>query len=544
MSIQRLNGQVASHIHGQYLFPSLEAIVEAVLLNSLEAGATKVAIKIDEATLSVCVQDNGLGICAQDFAAIGESGYTSKAGRSGVSLAAIGAVSGSLEIATRDRDSGRSASSISKVWADFYDVGVPPSHGTVIVVGQAFLRIPVRRNQWLGQKSTDRFWHSFRSRLFSLLARYLWCKVELYLRVGGIFKRRCTIDGCGSRTMLYSQIFGPMEGSRYANASEVVSLSLVWLYSEEPSHFVFLNDQQIDPGTHAGAVLQLLSNQSVVGKSLRHNVAYLLDLKAANPDREMQAMLEADWAIVLGLIRMHSRTMVSSPKKRSRVETSSSPRISHEQIAEMRVLRQLNSLFFLAVHGRQLYAVDPHACDERINLESIMGDYLRDARELSVSVRLEVPMCCTTGPMTDSMMGQCQNLLSNYGIQFHCHGETVIVTHLPEILHGVVNASTLSSCLVLFSKEFQRRQKRQISLSESFPIVFSNLPLIITESFISRSCKTSIRFGTVLQREEMEYLLRILSQASMPFVCAHGRPTLYPIALQMGQFNEDYELEA
>lgn len=541
MAIQRLDGQVASHIHGQYVFPSLEAIVEALVLNSLEANATKVTIKIDETTLSACVQDNGLGIRDEDFAAVGRPGYTSKAGKSGVSLAAIGAVSGSLEVATHGRDS---RSSISGVWAGFFEIDPPPSQGTVVVVGQAFLRIPVRRNEWLDQKSNGRFWRSFRSRLFALLARHLSCKVEVFLRAGGLFKRRCAIDGCGSRAILYSQIFGPVEMSRFDNANEVLSLSLVWLYSEEPTQFVYLNDHQIDPGRYTGTVLQMLSNQSVVGKSLRHNVAYLLDLKGPYPGEETQSMLEADWTIVLGLIRTHSRTVVSSPKKRVRVEASNPPSISHEQIAEMQVLRQLNSQFFLAVHDRQLYAVDPHACDERINLEHIISDYLCDIRELSASVRLEDPMHCTIGQVADSMVGPCQTILSDYGFRFHCHGGTAVVTHLPEIIHGVVNASTLSSCLVLFAKEIERRQKRQVSLSESFPIVFSNLPLIVTEAFISRSCKTSIKFGTVLQREEMEYLLRILSQASMPFVCAHGRPTLYPLTLLMILFNEDYELES
>jgi DNA mismatch repair protein MutL len=52
---------------------------------------------------------------------------------------------------------------------------------------------------------------------------------------------------------------------------------------------------------------------------------------------------------------------------------------------------------------------------------------------------------------------------------------------------------------------------------------------------ISMACKSSIKAGTSITFEEMEELVKRLSQTKSPYTCPHGRPTL----ISMSQ----YELE-
>lgn len=46
----------------------------------------------------------------------------------------------------------------------------------------------------------------------------------------------------------------------------------------------------------------------------------------------------------------------------------------------------------------------------------------------------------------------------------------------------------------------------------------------------SRACHSALRFGDVLTRSECRHLLRSLAMCSLPFQCAHGRPSAVPLA--------------
>ena len=45
----------------------------------------------------------------------------------------------------------------------------------------------------------------------------------------------------------------------------------------------------------------------------------------------------------------------------------------------------------------------------------------------------------------------------------------------------------------------------------------------------SRACRSAIMFGDELTNAEGKALIFRLSNCSMPFICAHGRPTLAPM---------------
>ena len=54
-------------------------------------------------------------------------------------------------------------------------------------------------------------------------------------------------------------------------------------------------------------------------------------------------------------------------------------------------------------------------------------------------------------------------------------------------------------------------------------------PAFIKRTIASNACRYSIMFGDKLSSEHMENLLSSLSECNLPFICAHGRPSVIPL---------------
>ncbi|PIK53086.1 putative DNA mismatch repair protein Mlh3-like [Apostichopus japonicus] len=55
------------------------------------------------------------------------------------------------------------------------------------------------------------------------------------------------------------------------------------------------------------------------------------------------------------------------------------------------------------------------------------------------------------------------------------------------------------------------------------------LPKTIVKALNSQACRGAIKFGDVLNMEDMVCLLSQLSECKLPFQCAHGRPSIIPL---------------
>lgn len=164
MSIKPLPEDVIAQIKSSTTITSLNGVVCGLFKNSLDAGATKITVKIDYARGNCSVEDNGAGILPTEFASDGGLGklhYTSRFpahpshhGSSGTFLASVAALS-LMSIASHHQDY-RSHNSVkihnSKVIARH--TPSPPdqrllsfSHGTRVTVRDLFGSMPVRVKQ-------------------------------------------------------------------------------------------------------------------------------------------------------------------------------------------------------------------------------------------------------------------------------------------------------------------------------------------------------------------------------------------------------------
>uniref|UniRef100_A0A8C7YBV5 MutL homolog 3 (E. coli) n=1 Tax=Oryzias sinensis TaxID=183150 RepID=A0A8C7YBV5_9TELE len=136
--------------------------VEELVLNSIDAGATCVGVRMDLEAFKVQVIDNGVGMNAEDMQRVGNRYHTSKCGSledldnvtshgfRGEALASIVSMATLVEISSRSRTS---AKTLVKLFKDgrgvdvFEAETVRPSAGTTVIVCNFFHNMPVRRRR-------------------------------------------------------------------------------------------------------------------------------------------------------------------------------------------------------------------------------------------------------------------------------------------------------------------------------------------------------------------------------------------------------------
>jgi DNA mismatch repair protein MLH3 len=74
MSIHLLPEDVIEKISSSVVITSLNGVVQGLLQNSLDAGASKITISVDYSRGNCLVEDDGIGISPVDFQASGGLG--------------------------------------------------------------------------------------------------------------------------------------------------------------------------------------------------------------------------------------------------------------------------------------------------------------------------------------------------------------------------------------------------------------------------------------------------------------------------------------
>lgn len=211
-----------------------------------------------------------------------------------------------------------------------------------------------------------------------------------------------------------------------------------------------------------------------------------------------------------------------------------------------RIIRQLDKKFILLVmpssdnstHTKcpTLIAVDQHACDERIRVESLLKEFILMLLNESLDIALSNPFILSVSKKEETLFISYLSNFKAWGIKYDINTECELaITHLPHILIEKVgtNADFLRSCLLqhLFDLEYH---KKKVNISNLSPEKwFQNvvqMPQVIIDCINSKACRSAIMFGDRLTAEEMMYLIKSLSTCHQPFQCAHGRPSIVPLA--------------
>ena len=158
--IRPLQEEVRSHLRSGVAITNLTQCVEELVLNSLDAGASCITVRIDIPNFKIQVSDNGSGIALGDLKSVGERYSSSKChvledleqlsfyGFRGEALASIREMCDVLEIVTRHRSSYLTYCKLfrnSQVLKLTESSFPRASAGTSVTIHGVFANLPVRR---------------------------------------------------------------------------------------------------------------------------------------------------------------------------------------------------------------------------------------------------------------------------------------------------------------------------------------------------------------------------------------------------------------
>lgn len=207
-----------------------------------------------------------------------------------------------------------------------------------------------------------------------------------------------------------------------------------------------------------------------------------------------------------------------------------------------KVVAQIENLFILVTMGRQSFLIDQHACDERIRYEALLRDFVEKTASPSVDLKVRLDERVDFG-VTDSEMqalSEFKEFYSSCGIVYQLQNGRCHVTHLPYCMRNLTAQDCdLSSSLLSYAIESEHPH---VFMQDDWFLQVKHLPRCISKCLALAACRLSITFAQRLEIPEIQYLINSLALCKSPFRCAHGRPTIKPMANAIiTTFNDDLQ---
>ena len=207
--------------------------------------------------------------------------------------------------------------------------------------------------------------------------------------------------------------------------------------------------------------------------------------------------------------------------------------LSKEMLSNAKVVAQLDDKYVIIKAGALLCVVDQHAADERVSLERLEKRLLTEIRDgaeaqteggnarqvpLLRSVSLLPAQAISLSPSQLAVVQQNIGLLE----QWRFSVELPSISNEALLLKGVPGIGDKIAKKEDFLQYLQALESR----SSDAALV---TPAFIKRTIASNACRYSIMFGDKLSSEQMENLIDSLSKCNLPFICAHGRPSVIPL---------------
>ncbi|MGD8966312.1 MAG: DNA mismatch repair endonuclease MutL [Anaerolineae bacterium] len=182
-------------------------------------------------------------------------------------------------------------------------------------------------------------------------------------------------------------------------------------------------------------------------------------------------------------------------------------------IPPLRVIGQLGATYIVAEGPRGLYLLDQHAAHERVLFERLLAE--RERAEVASQALLE-PAVVEVGPEAADLLEEHLEILGQLGFAVEPFGgPALLVRAVPAIV--------------------AEEQPRQVLEDVAAALLAGDEPLTgsVEEAVARQVCKqAAVKAGKVLDRPEIEALIRALEQCESPRTCPHGRPTMIRLTVE------------
>ncbi len=207
-----------------------------------------------------------------------------------------------------------------------------------------------------------------------------------------------------------------------------------------------------------------------------------------------------------------SATPPSSPPATALIATAA-PAKAPASTAPSRRFLQLHNKYIVVETSEGFALIDQHAAHERILYERAMRAM---NREFQYAQKLLFPIKIELSASDIALLQELQSLLENLGFQFAIVDNTTVeLLSVPQDVPGNREQQALVDMLHDYKERaaLEYPQQRE-QLAASF------------------ACKAAIKSGDRLSEEEMQQLITDLYQCHSPYVCPHGRPTVFEFPLK------------
>ncbi|XP_008939388.1 PREDICTED: DNA mismatch repair protein Mlh3 [Merops nubicus] len=225
-------------------------------------------------------------------------------------------------------------------------------------------------------------------------------------------------------------------------------------------------------------------------------------------------------------------------------------RFTKDMVHSMQVLQQVDNKFIACLintrnemdkkaDGNLLILVDQHAAHERIRLEQLIADsYEKEAaacgKKKLLSSSLSPPLEIEVTEEQGRFLRCCYKSLEDLGLELS----------FPETNSSLILVRKVPLCFIEREANELRRKRPPVTKSiveeliqEQVELVQTTgggargtLPLTFLKVLASQACHGAIKFNECLTLEDSCRLIEALSSCQLPFQCAHGRPSMMPLA--------------
>jgi DNA mismatch repair protein MutL len=187
---------------------------------------------------------------------------------------------------------------------------------------------------------------------------------------------------------------------------------------------------------------------------------------------------------------------------------------SHEELASLKPLGQVQNSFIIAAGDGGLWIIDQHVAHERVLFEKLLR---QRASERVESQRLLMPLILELTPAQQAVFAEISEELGRNGFEVEPFGSrTIAVKTAP----AEIEAGELEQMLHELLDHLERERQA------------INLETVRREIAASIACHAAIKINTPLEPTKMDWLLQALSHTECPMSCPHGRPVVLRYSIE------------
>jgi len=546
--IKKLPDDVIKKISAGEVIENPASCVRELIENSLDAGAKHIKVSIWGGGIDIIeVEDDGIGMFSEDIPLAVQRFTTSKIssfddlkhlktlGFRGEALYAIAQVSNLTIVSSTSDD-------VLSGWECIFNAGeltsskpAPRKKGTTVVVKDLFFNLPVRRKFLLSKKEEGK-------RVFEELISYALWHTEVYFEFYEDGSKKLDLPP-GDFAQRIISIFG----------KEFLERAILLNYSDDYLSIKGFVEkpEMVDQKGHEQIIL--VNGRRVRGDQLRKIIYKAYEKPYGQPDfiikvevepefvdfnihpqkREVKVapyirLTEKLYKVLYSSFRQYSREIVDSIKVQTDslssakvseqyggtrqlefgevFQTLTVKNVSKESQTDILNIWQAHKSYIFVQTSNGIMIIDQHAAHERIIYEKLRN------RDFS-SQLLMFPILIELSVKEKAIFDIYAEFFNSFGFEYRFLGSnSLVIDRVPAVFRNVKKEDI----------------KDLIASLEETPSLPDRL-----ENFLKTiACKSAIKFGDELSKEEMAKLVDELMASDAPFYCPHGRPTIYFISLE------------